>query len=48
VEDRRAVGLAKALASHREQATLQALGILSDLDLDRLFLAPPTSTSTND
>jgi len=48
VEDRRAVGLAKALAIHKEQATLQALGILSALDLDRLFSAPPTSTSTND
>ena len=42
VGDRRAEGLAKALQTRREQATLQALGILSAVDLDRVFSSPAT------
>lgn len=42
VGDRRVKGLEQALATHREQATLRSLGILSDLDLDREFSSPPT------
>ena len=46
--DRRAAGLEAALANRREQATLRSLGILSDVDLDREFSAPQTSTGTNE
>lgn len=42
VGDRRAEGLERALATHRERAILQAMGILSELDLDREFSVPPT------
>lgn len=42
VGDRRAEGLAKALETRREQATLQSLGILSETDLDREFSSPLT------
>lgn len=40
--DRRSDGLEKALENRREKATLQALGIICDLDLDREFCASPT------
>jgi hypothetical protein len=40
--DRRFEGLQKALENHREQVTLQALGIICESDLDREFSVPPT------
>jgi hypothetical protein len=40
--DRRSGGLEKALATRREEPTLRALGIICDLDLDRVFSDPPT------
>lgn len=40
--DRRSTGLEKALTTRREQATLQAMGIICENDLDREFSRPPT------